>query len=297
VDSQQAIEDALKELKLVVNLTEGMEVSYEDVCYRSSGLEEGCFDSRSFRTEPAQDVDQDDEQEGDAMSIVFLLKDTPLARQYLTTLRELQHVTLGFPVQGSTTSIVLTKLPSEGSYLGMNAGINLEDGHRHHHSVLSLYPYSSLSIFTRTNGDVFTPPQHQPASSSQQGRGYAVERGRYSSSPFPSSTNGAGVPFERATSNLTSNMAKENNPARHIKFLAYALRALVTRFMILAKKADSADIFVVLLGYVLMHFTFARLFLNMRKMGSSFWLRESWSAGVRGGDGRRVVLMFVSIDP
>jgi hydroxymethylglutaryl-CoA reductase (NADPH) len=42
----------------------------------------------------------------------------------------------------------------------------------------------------------------------------------------------------------------------------------------LAKNADSADIFVVLLGYVLMHFTFVRLFLNMRKMGSSFWLRE-----------------------
>jgi len=31
---------------------------------------------------------------------------------------------------------------------------------------------------------------------------------------------------------------------------------------------------VVLLGYVLMHVTFVHLFINMRKIGSSFWLRE-----------------------
>lgn len=38
------------------------------------------------------------------------------------------------------------------------------------------------------------------------------------------------------------------------------------------QQADSADIFIVLIGYLLMHATFARLYLNMRRMGSNFWL-------------------------
>lgn len=62
------------------------------------------------------------------------------------------------------------------------------------------------------------------------------------------------------------------DPSHTIRWMAYAVRALGTRFWILTKNADTADIFVVLLGYVLMHLTFVRLFLNMRKMGSSFWL-------------------------
>ncbi|KAK4686318.1 hydroxymethylglutaryl-CoA reductase (NADPH), partial [Tremellales sp. Uapishka_1] len=59
---------------------------------------------------------------------------------------------------------------------------------------------------------------------------------------------------------------------RNVRWLAYAVRALGMRFWALAKNADSADIFVVLLGYILMHATFVSLFINMRKMGSSFWL-------------------------
>ena len=56
------------------------------------------------------------------------------------------------------------------------------------------------------------------------------------------------------------------------KWVAYALWALVMRFYALAQKADSLDILVVLTGYILMHVTFARLFLSSRALGSNFWL-------------------------
>lgn len=56
------------------------------------------------------------------------------------------------------------------------------------------------------------------------------------------------------------------------KWVAYALWTLVMRFWDLAKKADSLDILVILLGYVLMHGTFFRLFLRSRALGSNFWL-------------------------
>ncbi|WWD21871.1 hydroxymethylglutaryl-CoA reductase (NADPH) [Kwoniella shandongensis] len=59
---------------------------------------------------------------------------------------------------------------------------------------------------------------------------------------------------------------------RNVKWFAYAVRAFGMRFWALAKKADSADIFVVLTGYVLMHGVFVHLFIGMRKLGSSFWL-------------------------
>lgn len=61
---------------------------------------------------------------------------------------------------------------------------------------------------------------------------------------------------------------------RGVKWFPYATRTMILRFYDLAKKADSADIFVVLLGYILMHGTFANLFLRARKLGSNFWLGE-----------------------
>lgn len=94
--------------------------------------------------------------------------------------------------------------------------------------------YSALSILSHPTSDVFATARGQSSAVNATGRG------RF--------------------------------PARSVKWLAYAVRALGTRFWILTKNADSADIFVVMLGYVLMHLTFVRLFLNMRKMGSSFWL-------------------------
>ncbi|WWC58957.1 hydroxymethylglutaryl-CoA reductase (NADPH) [Kwoniella dejecticola CBS 10117] len=59
---------------------------------------------------------------------------------------------------------------------------------------------------------------------------------------------------------------------RNVRWFTYAVRALGMRFWNLAKNADSADIFVVLLGYVLMHGVFVHLFIGMRNIGSSFWL-------------------------
>ena len=56
------------------------------------------------------------------------------------------------------------------------------------------------------------------------------------------------------------------------KWVAHALGALVMRFWELIKKADSLDILVVLLGYVLMHVTFLRLWFKSRALGSNFWL-------------------------
>ncbi|KAI9823256.1 MAG: 3-hydroxy-3-methylglutaryl-coenzyme A (HMG-CoA) reductase isozyme [Phylliscum demangeonii] len=40
----------------------------------------------------------------------------------------------------------------------------------------------------------------------------------------------------------------------------------------LLKNAESLDIIIVFLGYLLMHLTFVSLFLSMRRMGSNFWL-------------------------
>ncbi|KAM0746665.1 hypothetical protein T439DRAFT_306082 [Meredithblackwellia eburnea MCA 4105] len=65
------------------------------------------------------------------------------------------------------------------------------------------------------------------------------------------------------------------------RWVIFALKAFVLRFWGLAKKADSADIFVMLLAYLLMHSTFISLFLNMRRLtlslkphsrSSGFWL-------------------------
>jgi hydroxymethylglutaryl-CoA reductase (NADPH) len=61
---------------------------------------------------------------------------------------------------------------------------------------------------------------------------------------------------------------------RSIRWLAYTSRALIVRFWALLQKADSADIFVMLMAYVMMHGTFVNLFLSMRKFGSNFWLGE-----------------------
>ncbi|KAF8067849.1 hydroxymethylglutaryl-CoA reductase [Lyophyllum atratum] len=56
------------------------------------------------------------------------------------------------------------------------------------------------------------------------------------------------------------------------KWIAYAARALVVRFYTLAQKADSLDILLILLGYVLMHTTFYLLISRSRALGSNFWL-------------------------
>ncbi|BGO95077.1 hypothetical protein NBRC10512_006360 [Rhodotorula toruloides] len=66
-----------------------------------------------------------------------------------------------------------------------------------------------------------------------------------------------------------------------VHWVLFAAKVFVLRFWGLAKKADSADIFVMLIAYVLMHSTFVSLYLNMRRLSRSlrpnsnslgFWL-------------------------
>ncbi|KAG9077331.1 3-hydroxy-3-methylglutaryl-coenzyme A (HMG-CoA) reductase isozyme [Ceratobasidium sp. 370] len=59
------------------------------------------------------------------------------------------------------------------------------------------------------------------------------------------------------------------------RWVGFAIRAMFARFWALAKRADSADILIVLVGYVLMHLTFVNLFLKARKLGSNFWLAST----------------------
>lgn len=47
------------------------------------------------------------------------------------------------------------------------------------------------------------------------------------------------------------------------------------------QKADSADIFVMMIGYILMHLSFANLFMSMRKLGSKVWLGGSTLANIQ----------------
>lgn len=62
---------------------------------------------------------------------------------------------------------------------------------------------------------------------------------------------------------------------RNIRWIAYTTRAFISRFGALIQKADSADIGVMLMAYVMMHGTFVNLFLSMRTFGSNFWLGAS----------------------
>ncbi|TFK71914.1 hypothetical protein BDN72DRAFT_402708 [Pluteus cervinus] len=77
----------------------------------------------------------------------------------------------------------------------------------------------------------------------------------------------AGVRFE-----VESKPIEPIGQMRSSKWIAYAVRALVMRFWDLAKKADSFDILLILAGYILMHYTFIRLFSRSRQLGSNFWL-------------------------
>ncbi|BGP57886.1 3-hydroxy-3-methylglutaryl-coenzyme A (HMG-CoA) reductase isozyme [Rhodotorula sphaerocarpa] len=54
-----------------------------------------------------------------------------------------------------------------------------------------------------------------------------------------------------------------------VQWMLFAAKVFVLRFWGLAKRADSADIFVMLIAYVLMHSTFVSLYLNMRRLTTS----------------------------
>ncbi|EGG00197.1 uncharacterized protein MELLADRAFT_39863 [Melampsora larici-populina 98AG31] len=59
---------------------------------------------------------------------------------------------------------------------------------------------------------------------------------------------------------------------RSIRWIAYATRAFIIRFWLLTRNAKSADIFIMLIAYSVMHLTFINLFRNMRKLRSKVWL-------------------------
>ncbi|KAH9822387.1 hydroxymethylglutaryl-coenzyme A reductase-domain-containing protein [Melampsora americana] len=59
---------------------------------------------------------------------------------------------------------------------------------------------------------------------------------------------------------------------RSIRWIAYATRAFIIRFWQLTRNANSADIFIMLIAYSVMHLTFINLFRNMRKLRSKVWL-------------------------
>lgn len=61
---------------------------------------------------------------------------------------------------------------------------------------------------------------------------------------------------------------------RSATWVGYAFRSFLWRFWDLARNADSMDIFVVLIGYLLMHATFVNLFIKGRQLGSHVWLGE-----------------------
>ncbi|KIS00213.1 hydroxymethylglutaryl-CoA reductase (NADPH) [Cryptococcus deuterogattii 2001/935-1] len=78
---------------------------------------------------------------------------------------------------------------------------------------------------------------------------------------FLPSIDGVGL-FSKLGEGMTSGQG-ESYPMQNVRWFAYAARVL---------NADSADIFVVLLGYIVMHGVFVNLFIGMRKLGSSFWI-------------------------
>ncbi|KAL4267847.1 3-hydroxy-3-methylglutaryl coenzyme A reductase [Pleurotus pulmonarius] len=83
------------------------------------------------------------------------------------------------------------------------------------------------------------------------------------SSPVPS-------PHPLAHSPSTHNTVQSYGHS--LPWFAYATRTLVLRFYDLASKADSLDILLILLGYVLMHLTFILLIRRSRALGSTFSL-------------------------
>ncbi|KAG0149631.1 hypothetical protein CROQUDRAFT_653469 [Cronartium quercuum f. sp. fusiforme G11] len=72
---------------------------------------------------------------------------------------------------------------------------------------------------------------------------------------------------------LSKSLINENLvEIRSIRWIVYATRTFFFRFYQLTKKADSADIFIMLIAYLFMHLTFLNLFRNMSKLGSKIWL-------------------------
>ncbi|KAJ8474951.1 hypothetical protein ONZ45_g15777 [Pleurotus djamor] len=101
-------------------------------------------------------------------------------------------------------------------------------------------------------------------------------------SPFAVPTDNSGteyvlVPPSHTSANPVPSPYPGSASANHVygqslPWFAYAVRTLVLRFYHLALKADSLDILLILMGYVLMHLTFLVLIRRSRALGSTFSL-------------------------
>lgn len=80
--------------------------------------------------------------------------------------------------------------------------------------------------------------------------------------------------LELTSGPIASTSASTKRPSATYLLYRTAIN-LILKVWELIKKADSVDILIVLTGYVMMHATFFSLFLNMRKVGSKFWLASS----------------------
>ncbi|TFK20528.1 hypothetical protein FA15DRAFT_659042 [Coprinopsis marcescibilis] len=160
-----------------------------------------------------------------------------------------QYLTNDFPVTPELTYSELCYRPS-----GEDSPCFL---HTHESSSQNYYSSSELHAQTQTQTLAFVAGARKGWVSALKQTGQFVD--------------GTGVKFtvEQSTKSLNGvDIAQMNNG----KWIAYAIRALVSRFWHLAKKADSLDIMLILAGYILMHITFYLLFTRSRRLGSSFWL-------------------------
>ena len=162
--------------------------------------------------------------------------------------------------------------PSDSSSLDRSAMLSLAfkpstEAQEWSHQLLS-----TLSI-TDSRGYTYIPSTSFHGKREDAGLGLSFKA-------FPHAGGLAGAP---------SPAAVKADESRSFKWIFYASRAFVMRLWALARKADSADIFVMLIGYILMHLTFINLFINMRKLGSKFWLGEQKSSFVMNDVLRRSV--------
>lgn len=90
-----------------------------------------------------------------------------------------------------------------------------------------------------------------------------------SNSPNQESLAAEAFEMERKTWVMKAAGAHTNNT------IAQWINGILTDFLDIYKSAQSLDIVVMVLGYILMHLTFVSLFLSMKKLGSKVWLATS----------------------
>lgn len=177
---------------------------------------------------------------------------------------ELQQLVFTLP-SNSTTPLLHSSILNATTYLSTSfkaATSGLSYPSTCYRSIISLnssncFIHQSTSPHTFTLSLAFSPGARED---------YVSALLRYVSIPDSSGTSFAILPNGPASPEPIIGQMKSS------KWMAYAARALVLRFYTLALKADSLDILLILLGYILMHTTFYLLISRSRALGSNFWL-------------------------